>query len=154
MELVAPAHWIVNTMRRRKCAATKARGPCAACTQSAHTALSDIANADRYAGRGRTNMATEAGSLSFGTLLKRCRLSAGFSQEELAERAGLSRRGITDLERGARRSPHPGTVRRLADALALTEPDRADLLVAARGSSSKAGAEECAPRLTHRLAAA
>src|SRR5262252_5087096 len=76
-------------------------------------------------------MASEDTQGSFGALLQRHRLRAGLSQEELAERAGLSRRGITDLERGARRSPHPGTVRRLADALELAEPQREALLLAA-----------------------
>jgi hypothetical protein len=40
------------------------------------------------------------------------------SQEALAAQAGLSRRGISDLERGARRAPHPATrlvVRRQVD---------------------------------------
>ena len=37
-------------------------------------------------------------------LLLRYRMAAGLSQEDLAERAGLSRRGISDLERGARRA--------------------------------------------------
>jgi non-specific serine/threonine protein kinase len=85
-------------------------------------------------------MATEDAQGSFGALLQRHRLRAGLSQEELAERAGLSRRGLTDLERGARRSPHPGTVRRLADALELAEPQReALLLAAARSAVSHAG---------------
>jgi len=47
----------------------------------------------------------------FGVLLLRYRMAAGLSQEDLAERAGLSRRGISDLERGARRAPHPATAR-------------------------------------------
>jgi transcriptional regulator with XRE-family HTH domain len=38
----------------------------------------------------------------FGALPRRHRTVAGLSQEALAERAGLSRRGIADLERGAR----------------------------------------------------
>ncbi len=46
-------------------------------------------------------MATD-GPLPFGDLLRRLRLAAGLSQEALAERAGLSARGISDLERGAR----------------------------------------------------
>jgi transcriptional regulator with XRE-family HTH domain len=41
--------------------------------------------------------------------LRRYRVLAGLSQEALAERAGLSRRGIADLERGARRFPYPDT---------------------------------------------
>jgi transcriptional regulator with XRE-family HTH domain len=67
----------------------------------------------------------------FGLLLQRHRTAAGLSQEELAERAGLSRRGLSDLERGARRTPYPATVRRLAEALGLSEADRAALLMAA-----------------------
>ena len=49
---------------------------------------------------------------SFGDLLRRYRVAAGLTQEELAERASLSARGISDLERGARSAPqrHPPTV--------------------------------------------
>jgi hypothetical protein len=42
--------------------------------------------------------AATAGPGPFGTLLQRYRAAAGLSQEELAEWAGLSRRGISDLE--------------------------------------------------------
>jgi predicted ATPase/transcriptional regulator with XRE-family HTH domain len=65
---------------------------------------------------------TEPGS--FGELLRRSRMAAGLTQEELAERAGLSARGIQDLERGLRRSPHPDTVRRLWAALGLSDTRR------------------------------
>jgi transcriptional regulator with XRE-family HTH domain len=64
--------------------------------------------------------------------LRHYRVSAGLSQEALAERAGLSVRGISDLERGARTFPRLETVRMLADALELNEGDRAILLGAAR----------------------
>jgi predicted ATPase/transcriptional regulator with XRE-family HTH domain len=64
--------------------------------------------------------------------LRHYRVSAGLSQEGLAERAGLSVRGISDLERGARTFPRLETVRMLADALELKERDRAALLAAAR----------------------
>jgi DNA-binding XRE family transcriptional regulator len=47
----------------------------------------------------------------FGVLLYGHRVAAGLSQAELAERAGLSARAISDLERGARRLPYPTTVR-------------------------------------------
>jgi non-specific serine/threonine protein kinase len=70
----------------------------------------------------------------FGLLLQRYRLAAGLSQDELAERAGVSRRGVADLERGARRSPHPATVRCLAEAMRLREPERVALLGASRAS--------------------
>ncbi|MFN8632280.1 MAG: helix-turn-helix domain-containing protein [Chloroflexota bacterium] len=64
---------------------------------------------------------------AFGELLRRYRRAAGLTQEALAERTGLSVRGLSDLERGARQTPHPGTVRRLVQALDLTEEERADL---------------------------
>ena len=62
---------------------------------------------------------TETG---FGELLRHYRIAAGLTQEELAERAGVSIRGISDLERGARRTPHLTTASMLADALALSPP--------------------------------
>jgi predicted ATPase/transcriptional regulator with XRE-family HTH domain len=74
---------------------------------------------------------------SFGEILRRLRATATLSQEELAERAGLSARGISDLERGVRRAPHLETVRLLADALALDPADRAALLAAARTAPFK-----------------
>ncbi|MBV9324723.1 MAG: AAA family ATPase [Chloroflexi bacterium] len=49
----------------------------------------------------------------------------------MGERAGLSGRGIQDLERGKRRRPQPSTARRLADALGLEDPLRGELLCAA-----------------------
>jgi non-specific serine/threonine protein kinase len=65
---------------------------------------------------------------AFGELLRRHRLSAGLTQEALAEQAGLSARGIADLERGVRRFPHPQTVQRLVEALGLGDARRAELL--------------------------
>ena len=78
-------------------------------------------------------------------LLQQHRVSAGLSQEELAERAGLSRRGISDLERGQRRVPHPGTVRRLAEALSLDQSQRATLLASAQATTGKPGGNQPAP---------
>ena len=66
----------------------------------------------------------------FGARLRRLREAAGLTQEELAEKAGLTARGISDLERGARNRPYPHTVRSLADALELTEDERAALFAA------------------------
>jgi len=45
----------------------------------------------------------------------------------------MSRRGVSDLERGERRAPYPTTVRRLADALRLEPAERAALVASARG---------------------
>jgi predicted ATPase/DNA-binding CsgD family transcriptional regulator/DNA-binding XRE family transcriptional regulator len=69
---------------------------------------------------------------SFGELLRQLRTDAALSQEELAELAGLSLRGVSDLERGARRTPHLSTVGMLAEALNLGREDRQALVAAAR----------------------
>jgi len=63
---------------------------------------------------------------SFGALLRGHRRAAGLTQEALAERAGLSRRGIQHLEAGDER-PYPATLEALAAALALAPEDRARL---------------------------
>ena len=71
------------------------------------------------------------GVQAFGALLRRHRLAAGLSQEALAERAGLSVRGLSDLERGVRQAPHPDTVRRLVQALIeIMQPSPGDSSVA------------------------
>jgi non-specific serine/threonine protein kinase len=69
------------------------------------------------------SMAENAGS--FGELLKRYRGRAGLTQEELAEAAGLSVRGLSDLERGVVSAPRAGTLRLLARALQLAPEDEA-----------------------------
>src|ERR671936_1593932 len=63
----------------------------------------------------------------FGALLRAYRVAAGLSQEELAERAHLSQRTISDLERGVTTAPYRDTVAQLADALELVASDRAAL---------------------------
>jgi predicted ATPase/transcriptional regulator with XRE-family HTH domain len=72
---------------------------------------------------------TESG---FGGLLRRYRVAAGLTQEELAERAGISTRGVSDLERGAHGLPRKDTLQLLLDALDLTATDRTTLVAAAR----------------------
>src|SRR5215204_499749 len=52
----------------------------------------------------------------FGGLLRRYRVAAGLTQEQLAERAGVSTRGISDLERGAHGLPRKDTLQLLLDA--------------------------------------
>src|ERR1700722_3897694 len=68
---------------------------------------------------------------SFGALLREFRLAARLSQEALAERAGMSARGISDLEREIHRAPYQQTVNLLLDALELDREQRA-LMAAAR----------------------
>ena len=72
----------------------------------------------------------------FGTRLRRLREAAGLTQEELALRSGVSAKAISTLERGERKRPYPHTIRSLADALELSENERAALFVAVpkRGS--------------------
>jgi predicted ATPase/transcriptional regulator with XRE-family HTH domain len=81
-------------------------------------------------------------SPAFGDLLRSYRRAAGLTQDELAERSGLSARGISDLERGARGRPHRDTVQMLADALHLGDAERASLIAAAR---QRDGAETAPP---------
>src|SRR3954471_13296095 len=76
----------------------------------------------------------------FGALVRRHRTAAALSQEALAERAGVSARAISDLERGVHQAPHLETVRLLADALGLGEEDRAELLAVARPEVDSPGA--------------
>jgi predicted ATPase/DNA-binding XRE family transcriptional regulator len=65
---------------------------------------------------------------SLGSRLRRLREAAGYTQEELAFRSGLTPNAISDLERGKTRHPYPNTVRALANALGLNEEDRAVLV--------------------------
>jgi predicted ATPase/DNA-binding XRE family transcriptional regulator len=69
---------------------------------------------------------------AFAELLRWHRAAAGLTQEELAERAHLSVRAISDLERGVRRAPHNDTLRLLTEALGLGEDTRARLLECVR----------------------
>jgi transcriptional regulator with XRE-family HTH domain len=62
---------------------------------------------------------------TLGSLLRQFRLEAALTQEELAERAEISVRAVSDLERGVNTAPRPFTIRRLADALGLTSEERA-----------------------------
>lgn len=70
---------------------------------------------------------------SFSELLKSYRVAAGLTQEELAERAELSVRGLRYLEQGLRH-PYRDTLERLAGALDLSPQDRRVLVAAGRPS--------------------
>lgn len=56
--------------------------------------------------------------------MRRLRIDGGWTQQELAERAGISVEAVATLERGTRRSPRRDTLDRLADALDLSGEDR------------------------------
>jgi predicted ATPase/DNA-binding XRE family transcriptional regulator len=83
---------------------------------------------------------------SFGALLRSLRLAAGLTQEELAERAGLTDRAIRRLEADPERRPQLHTVRLVAQALGLSEAERSRLLAAARPAEGD-GAELTPPSL-------
>ncbi len=74
---------------------------------------------------------------TFGDRLRRARVAAGLSQEQLAERAGVSARGISDLERGVRGAPRPDILALLLDALRLPPAERAAMLAAVRRSRDR-----------------
>src|SRR5215218_1070824 len=74
---------------------------------------------------------------AFGDLLRRHRDLAGMSQEELAERAHLSARAISDLERGVKRTPRRDTVQLLIEALGLSGDARTAFVTAAREPAAR-----------------
>ncbi|HXT37331.1 MAG TPA: TIR domain-containing protein, partial [Chloroflexota bacterium] len=85
--------------------------------------------------------------MTFAALLRQYRQAVGLTQEELAERAGLSVRGVADLERGARRAPHRETVRLLADALGLSPEESAGFSVARRLTRRPVDSLSVVPRM-------
>ncbi len=80
----------------------------------------------------------------FGAQLRRYRLMAGLSQEELAERSGLSVRAIANMERGRTARPHRRSLWRLAEALELAEAAREQLIRASRLMAGPSAAPESA----------
>src|SRR4051812_7437828 len=64
---------------------------------------------------------------AFAARLRGLRDAAALTQEELAERSGLTAKAIGALERGERRRPYRHTVRALADGLGRDDGDRAVL---------------------------
>lgn len=69
----------------------------------------------------------------FAGLLRDLRIRAGWTQEELAEAAGVSVRTVSGLERGAIQRPQRETVELLADALGLDRDVRIAFAGIARG---------------------
>jgi tetratricopeptide (TPR) repeat protein/transcriptional regulator with XRE-family HTH domain len=86
---------------------------------------------------------------SFGRLLRRYRLASGLSQEELADRSRLSVRAIANMERGRTARPRRHSVRSLADALGLAEPERLQLDRASHVAGSDATAALPQPSAGH-----
>jgi predicted ATPase len=91
---------------------------------------------------------------SFGELLLECLITAGMSQEGLAERARMSAVSIRALERGVRRAPRRETIALLSEALAVDGERRAELEEAAdraraRGRAPRADRTDPAKFLQH-----
>jgi transcriptional regulator with XRE-family HTH domain/tetratricopeptide (TPR) repeat protein len=87
--------------------------------------------------------AASPGAVSVGAWLKRQRKASGLTQEDLAERSGVSVRTIADLERGRTRKPYPSSLRALARALGLPDAAGADLV--ARYRIGEPGDHSAAP---------
>ncbi|MGH2617505.1 MAG: helix-turn-helix transcriptional regulator, partial [Thermomicrobiales bacterium] len=83
--------------------------------------------------RAKEQSGTSATLHAFGHLLKRLRKADDLTQEELAERASVSVRLISDLERGTVHRPRRDTVQLLADGLRLRGADREAFVALARG---------------------
>jgi tetratricopeptide (TPR) repeat protein/transcriptional regulator with XRE-family HTH domain len=63
-----------------------------------------------------------------GLWLRGQRIAAGLTQEDLAERSGVSVRTIADIERGRTRRPYPSSVRALSRALGLPDATGTELV--------------------------
>jgi len=88
-------------------------------------------------------MGAHPGPAHPGEWLRQQRVAAGLTQEDLAERSGVSVRAIADLERGRTRKPYPSSVRALARALGL--PDTAGAELVARYRAERVGQADAAP---------
>jgi len=75
-----------------------------------------------------------------GEWLRQQRIAAGLTQEDLAERSGVSVRAIADLERGRTRKPYPSSVKAIVRALGLPEAAGTDLVARYRATSGPAPA--------------
>jgi transcriptional regulator with XRE-family HTH domain len=77
-------------------------------------------------------MDTSPRTEGFARILHQHRIAAGISQEALAERAGVSARELSELERGPHAFPRTETLALLIAALGLEGPARAAFEAAAR----------------------
>ena len=82
---------------------------------------------------------------SFGDLLRRHRTAARLTQDALAERAGISVRSISDMERGVGHTPRHDTLYLLVQALDLSAADGAEFEEAARAVGRPATPAASAP---------
>ncbi|HEU5472622.1 MAG TPA: helix-turn-helix transcriptional regulator [Actinophytocola sp.] len=90
----------------------------------------------------------------FAEQVRRARQAAWMTQEELAERSGLSPRTIQAIERGQVSRPHRESVRLLAKALDLHGSARVGFEAAARRGADREPGCDCAADPCPTLAAA
>ncbi|WP_410564869.1 helix-turn-helix domain-containing protein [Amycolatopsis sp. cmx-4-61] len=83
----------------------------------------------------------------WGALLRRHRIRAGFTQERLAEAAGVSIRTIRRWETGGRGQPHGPSVRRVVQTLGLTAGEGELLVAMAADPAAKPHRTSSPPRL-------
>jgi DNA-binding SARP family transcriptional activator len=74
-----------------------------------------------------------------GRLVRAHRAAAGLTQQRLASLAGVSLRTVRDIEQGRVLRPHPRSLRRLRDALALTPAEWGELAAAVDAAAAPAG---------------
>ena len=82
-------------------------------------------------------MSTARGGEAPGRWLRGRRTALGLTQEDLAERSGVSVRTIADLERGRTRRPYPNSVRALSRALGLPDETAAELVARYRAAGDE-----------------
>ncbi|MGI8689439.1 MAG: ATP-binding protein [Thermomicrobiales bacterium] len=90
---------------------------------------------------------------TFGDLLRRLRIAAGLTQEELAARATLSARAISEIECGRKQRPQRETIRLLADVLGLSDDARVLFEATARRPPAAASQPVLAAHVPHNLPA-
>jgi transcriptional regulator with XRE-family HTH domain len=78
-------------------------------------------------------MSADRVATTFAELLRQLRAEARLTQEELAEKTGLSPRSISDLERGVSQTARKGTALLLADAFGISGSMGISFVAAARG---------------------
>ena len=82
----------------------------------------------------------------FGDLVRAHRVRLGLTQEDLAERAGVSPRSIRSIENGRTAQARASTVRLLATAFGLLEVERAEFLAQAVARPATPGRDATAAR--------
>jgi predicted ATPase/DNA-binding XRE family transcriptional regulator len=110
----------------------------------AHRQGAELAGVPEH-GREGERIVDAGEHLIFGDLLRQHRNAAGLTQEDLAERTGLSPDAISLLERGERRRPHRYTVQSLAEALGLSQLERVRFETATRPPATRTAAHGARP---------